>query len=194
MTTVAIVYHSGFGHTAVVAEEVAQGVRAAGAEPVLLRIDNAGQDFTPLLDAASRADAIVVGSPTYMGDVSAALKAFFEASSKVWGARGWKDKIAAGFTNSLSLAGDKANTLGSMFILAMQHGMIWVGAGMMPGNTTGNTTSAPDAVNRLSFSVGLATQSDIAAPEVTPTSGDRETARQFGARIAGIAARFGAQR
>jgi NAD(P)H dehydrogenase (quinone) len=103
---------------------------------------------------------------------------------------GWRNKIAAGFTNSLSLASDKANTLGSIFVLAMQHGMIWVGTGMAPGNPNGNTTSAPDAVNRLSFSVGLATQSDNAAPEVTPTAGDRETARLFGARIATYAAKL----
>jgi NAD(P)H dehydrogenase (quinone) len=190
MTTVAIVYHSGYGHTEVVAREVAAGVTGAGATAELLKIESAGADMEPLLAAASKADAIVFGSPTYMGDVSAALKAFFEASSKVWYVSGWKDKIAGGFTNSLSLAGDKANTLGSIHILAMQHGMIWVGTGMMPGNAEGNSTSAPDAVNRLSYSQGLATQSDNVAPDQTPTKGDKETARLYGARIAGFAKKF----
>jgi NAD(P)H dehydrogenase (quinone) len=190
MSKVAIVYHSGYGHTAVVAAAVAAGARAQGAEVDLLRIENAAQDFAPLLAAVAKADAIIFGSPTYMGDVSAPLKAFFEASSRVWMEGGWRNKIAAGFTNSLSLAGDKANTLGSIFILAMQHGMIWVGTGMAPGNSNGNSTSAPDAVNRLSYSVGLATQSDNASPDVTPTAGDRETARQFGARIATYAAKL----
>lgn len=187
MTKVAIVYHSGYGHTEVVAKEVAAGVSSGGAAPVLLKIENAAQDMQPLLDAASNADAIIFGSPTYMGDVSAALKAFFEASSKVWYSQGWKDKVAGGFTNSLSLAGDKANTLGSIHILAMQHGMVWVGTGMMPGNANGNSTSAPDAVNRLSYSQGLATQSDNVGPEMTPTAGDKETARLYGARVAGFA-------
>ncbi|MBI1251883.1 MAG: NADPH-dependent FMN reductase [Alphaproteobacteria bacterium] len=180
---IAIVYHSGFGHTAVAAEEVAAGARDAGAVVELLRIQGPGDDFAPLLEKASAADAIVFGSPTYMGDVSAALKAFFEASSKVWATRGWQDKLAAGFTNSLSMGGDKSNTLGSIFTLAMQHGMIWVGTGLPPGNANGNSTSAPEAVNRLSYSTGLATQSDNASPEVTPPAGDRETARLFGARI-----------
>jgi NAD(P)H dehydrogenase (quinone) len=190
MTTVAIVYHSGYGHTAVVANEVAAGVTAAGATPVLLKIEGLTQDFQPLLDEASKADAIVFGSPTYMGDVSAPLKAFFEASSKIWYVQGWKDKVAGGFTNSLSMAGDKANTLGSIHILAMQQGMIWVGTGMMPGNMNGNTSAAPEAVNRLSYAQGLATQSDNVAPELTPTSGDKETARLYGARVAGIAAKL----
>jgi NAD(P)H dehydrogenase (quinone) len=190
MTTVAIVYHSGYGHTAVVAEEVAAGVRAAGAAANLLKIEGLTQDFTAMLDEASKADAIIFGSPTYMGDVSAPLKAFFEASSKVWYTQGWKDKVAGGFTNSLSLAGDKANTLGSIHILAMQQGMIWVGTGMMPGNMSGNSTSAPDAVNRLSYAQGLATQSDNAGPDVTPPAGDKETARLYGARIATIAGKL----
>jgi NAD(P)H dehydrogenase (quinone) len=187
MTTIAIVYHSGYGHTAVVAEEVAAGVRKAGATANLLKIEGLTQDFAAMLDEASKADAIIFGSPTYMGDVSAPLKAFFEASSKVWYTQGWKDKVAGGFTNSLSMAGDKANTLGSIHILAMQHGMIWVGTGMMPGNANGNTTSAPDAVNRLSYAQGLATQSDNAGPDVTPPAGDRETARLYGERVAVIA-------
>ena len=184
---IAIVYHSGYGHTAVVAEAVAAGVSEAGGAPTLLRIQSVSDDFAPLLEQASAADAIIFGSPTYMGDVSAPLKAFFEASSRIWMNRGWQDKLAAGFTNSLSPAGDKSNTLGSIFVFAMQHGMVWTGAGTPPGNANGNSDAAPDAINRFSFSVGLATQSDNAPPEQTPTSGDRRSAQQFGARITAIA-------
>jgi NAD(P)H dehydrogenase (quinone) len=114
MAKIAIVYHSGFGHTAVVALEVAAGVGQAGGEPVLIRLESAGQDFTAALEAASEADAIIFGAPTYIGDVSAVLKAFFEASSKVWMQGGWRDKLAGGFTNSLSFAGDKHHALASI--------------------------------------------------------------------------------
>jgi NAD(P)H dehydrogenase (quinone) len=68
--------------------------------------------------------------------------------------------------------------------------MIWVGTGLMPGNMNGNSTSAPEAVNRLSYSQGLATQSDNVGPDVTPPEGDKETARLFGARVATIAAKL----
>lgn len=187
MTHVAIVYHSGYGHTAVLAQAVAQGVADAGATPHLLRIEGLTQDFAPLVEAASGADAIIFGSPTYMGDVSAPLKAFFEASSKVWMSLGWKDKVAGGFTNGLTVGGNKDNTLGSMIVLAMQHGMIWVGTGLPPGNVEGNSKAAPDSVNRMSYALGAVGQSDNAAPEVTPPAGDRETARLYGMRIATIA-------
>ena len=83
MTTVAIVYHSGYGHTAVVADHVAQGVTEGGATPVLLRISGADQDFTPILDAIGAADAVIFGSPTYMGGVSGPFKVFADATSRL---------------------------------------------------------------------------------------------------------------
>jgi NAD(P)H dehydrogenase (quinone) len=187
MTTVAIVYHSGYGHTEVAAKEVAAGATGAGATVKLIKIENAAQDMQPILDAVADADAIIFGSPTYMGDVSAALKAFFEASSKVWMAQGWVDKVAGGFTNGLTWGGNKDNTLGSMFVLAMQQGMVWVGTGMMPGNMNGNSDAAPAVANRMSYSIGAVSQSDNAAPDVTPPAGDKETMRLYGARVAGFA-------
>lgn len=189
MANVAIIYHSGYGHTAVVAESVAQGVRDAGAEATLLRIDSAAQDFGPFLDAASAADAIVFGAPTYMGDVSVPLKAFMEASSKVWFTSGWKDKVAGGFTNSLSFAGDKAHSLNTLMTFAMQHLMVWVGAGQ-PGGAHSNTDAGAENVNRLGYSIGVATQSDNAPADITPPAGDREFARLYGERIARFAARL----
>lgn len=190
MTTVAIVYHSGYGHTAVVAAEVAEGVKMAGATPVVLKIEGLTQDFQPLLEEASKADAIIFGSPTYMGDVSAPLKAFFEASSKIWYGQGWKDKVAGGFTNSYNQGGNKDNTLGSMIVLAMQHSMIWVGTGIMPANPAPSQDTAADKVNRMSYMLGMASQSDNAGPDVTPPSGDKETARLYGQRVAQVAAKL----
>jgi NAD(P)H dehydrogenase (quinone) len=187
MTTVAIVYHSGYGHTEVAAKEVAKGAEGAGVTVKLLKIDGVSQDMQPLLDACADADAIIFGSPTYMGDVSAPLKVFFEASSKVWMAQGWKDKIAGGFTNGLTWGGNKDNVLGSMFVLAMQQGMIWVGTGMMPGNMNGNSDAAPNAPNRMSYPIGAVSQSDNAGPDITPPAGDKETMRLYGARVAGFA-------
>src|SRR5688572_18959488 len=130
MAKVAIVYHSGYGHTAVLAEKAAQGVREAGADAVVLQIESAGQDFGPLLDATIDADAILFGSPTYMGDVSAAFKAFEEASSKVFATDGWADKLAGGFTVSNSTVGDKGHTIASLQTFAGQHKMVWVSLGI----------------------------------------------------------------
>lgn len=191
MTKVAIVFHSGYGHTKVVAEEIAHGVRNAGATPVLLEIEGPSQDFKPLLDAATEADAIVFGAPTYMGDISVGLKAFFEASSSAWYTSAWKDKVAGGFTNSFNASGDKLHALMSIFVLSQQQHMIWVGAGQ-PASSHGTPapTFAADEVNRFSYSMGVATQSDNASPEVTPGSGDREFARRYGLRIAQVTSKL----
>ena len=189
MTTVAVVYHSGYGHTAVLAEQVAAGVRATGAEARLLPIESAAQDFGPLLEQVSASDAIVFGAPTYMGDVSAPFKAFADASSRAFFTGAWKDKLAAGFTNSHSFAGDKAHALNSLTILAAQHGMNWINLGLAPPNVTA-AERGPDTLNRVGSFVGLAAQSDNASPEITPPAGDRETARRLGERVALAALRW----
>jgi NAD(P)H dehydrogenase (quinone) len=188
MSKIAVVFHSGYGHTAVLAEAVAEGVRAAGAEPLLLRLDGAAQDFGPLFDEIAQADAVVFGAPTYMGDLSAGFRSFAEASSKVFAAGGWRDKLAAGFTVSGSLSGDKLQSLTSLAVFAAQHDMIWVGTGLPPGSATGKT--GPEDLNRLGSSLGVMAQTDNAAPELTPPAGDRLTARHLGLRVAQAAQRW----
>lgn len=144
MAKVVVVYHSGFGHTAKQAEAVRQGAAAVPGVSVTLapveQIDAHWQD----LDAA---DTIIFGAPTYMGSASAAFKGFMDASSKVWSTHKWKDKIAAGFTNSASHSGDKLNTLVQLSVFAAQHGMHWVNLGLMPGNNS--SQGGPEDLNRI---------------------------------------------
>jgi len=187
MTRIAIAYHSGYGHTEALAASVAQGVRDAGAEAILLRIDNAGQDFDPLLDEITASDAVVFGAPTYMGDVSGVFKVFADATSKAFFTGAWKDKLAAGFTNSATINGDKAGTINYFVTLSQQHGMFWVGTGMKAPNAKHHTR---DDINHLGGYAGLitATPSDASVDEMVP--GDLATARAFGERIAQAATRF----
>lgn len=190
MTNIAIVYHSGYGHTAVVAEHVAKGAaQVAGAEVRLYKAqDLASPDAGPW-DELNAADAIIFGAPTYMGSASAPMKAFMDASSKVWFDHGWKDKIAAGFTNSGSWSGDKLSTLSQFAILAAQHGMVWAGTGMMPGYN--NSKGSPEDVNRVGSFLGLMTQANAdQGPDVAPPAADRKTAELFGKRIAEVALRW----
>jgi NAD(P)H dehydrogenase (quinone) len=184
MAKVAVVYHSGYGHTHEQAAAVAAGAASvAGVEAELLRIESAGQDFGPLLEKIDQADAVVFGSPTYMGSATAAFKAFAEASSKAWMAGQWRDKLAAGFTNSGSLNGDKEATLLQLFVLAAQHGMLWVSLGLPPGNNS--TKGSPEDVNRLGTSIGAAAQSPVdAGPEAGPSVSDKKTAELLGKRVA----------
>lgn len=189
MSKIVIVYHSGYGHTKKVAEAVLAGTLDAGADAKLIAVGELDDAGWAELDAA---DAIIFGAPTYMGGASADFKRFADASSKPWLAQKWKDKIAAGFTNSGSMNGDKFSTIQYLVTLAMQHSMIWVGTGMMPANTKAATR---DDLNYLGGFTGLLAQSPAdASAEEAPPPGDLETARLFGARVAEVTARWTAAR
>jgi len=173
--SIVIVYHSGYGHTKKIAEAIAEGSIGK-----LLPIDAEGNLPEGGWEKLEKADAIVFGSPTYMGNVSWQFKKFADESSKVWGPQGWKDKLAAAFTNSASINGDKQTALYTMFTLAQQHGMMWVGTGLMPSN--GKAATRND-VNYLSSFAGLAaaTPSDASPDEMV--DGDLRTAMLFGQRV-----------
>jgi len=182
MSNVVVIYHSGYGHTQRMAQSVAEG---AGAE--LIAIDAEGNLPEGAWDSLSAADAIIMGSPTYMGSVSWQFKKFADASSKPWFALAWKDKVFAGFTNSASMTGDKHSTLHYFFTLAMQHGGIWVGNAMMPSNTKAAQRNDPNYLG--SFSGAMAqSPSDSGAADMLP--GDLETARLFGQRVTSITDKF----
>jgi flavorubredoxin len=127
---ISIVYDSGWGHTARQAQSVAEGVRrVADAEARLIPVAEGAIPW----DVFAASDAIVFGSPTYNGAPSARFKQFCEDSTKpVWSEMKWRDKVAAGFTNSGAQNGDKLHSLISMALFAAQHGMLWVGLDLIP--------------------------------------------------------------
>lgn len=184
MAKIVVVFHSGYGHTKRMAESVAEGAGAT-----LIGIDAEGNLTDSDWDTLKAADAIILGSPTYMGNVSWQFKKFADASSKPWFGQQWKDKLFAGFTNSATMNGDKLSTLHYMFTLAMQHSGIWVGTGMMPSNAKSAQRNDVNYVG--SFSGAMAqSPSDAGPDEMLP--GDLETAKRFGQRVADVAARLGA--
>lgn len=189
MATVAIVFHTGYGHTAKQAHAVHEGAAGVpGTTVTTYPIDAEGNLPDGAWDALAAADAIVMGSPTYMGGPSWQFKKFADASSKPWFGQAWKDKVAAGFTNSASINGDKNGTLDYLFHLAMQHGMVWTGTALMPANTK---ASGRNDVNWLGSFSGLMAQSPSdSSPEEGPLPGDLATANLFGARIAALAAKL----
>lgn len=188
MPNIAVVYHSGFGHTDVLAHEVVAGAGESGCDACAYRIEGA-ETYDEIIAAIDGADAVIFGSPTYMGNVSGPMKMFIDAGTKRFFAQAWRDKIAAGFTTSGSPSGDKLGTLMSLAIFAAQHGMIWVGTGTLPGGGS-DTDAATDAENRLGGFLGAMAQSANASPEITPGTGDRATARALGRRVAGAALRW----
>jgi multimeric flavodoxin WrbA len=182
MSKIVVVYHSGYGHTQRVAEQV-----AAGAAGELLVIDAEGNLPDGGWEKLDAADAIIFGSPTYMGSVSWQFKKFADASSKAWFARAWQDKVFGGFTNSASLNGDKQVTLIGLQTLASQHGGIWVSLGLPPSSTK---ASVRTDINSLGGSVGLLVQSPVDASVDEIPQGDLDTARLYGQRVAAVTARL----
>lgn len=186
MATVSIIYFSGSGHTAKMAEAVAQGAATADTKVNLLPI--VGEDIqqgryqnAALLGELDASDAIIFGSPTYMGGPAAQFKAFADATGERWYQRKWADKLAAGFTVSGGPSGDKLSTLQYFFTLAMQHGMVWVSLNQLPD---------PNGVNRLSSYAGAMGQAGQEEPAVAPNSADRLTGEALGRRIAQAAQRW----
>ncbi|RQR24991.1 flavodoxin family protein [Burkholderia sp. Bp9143] len=178
---ISIIYDSGHGHTAKQAQAVAQGVeRVAGAKASLIAVADATIDWAAL----EASDAIIFGSPTYNGSLSSKLKKFMEDSTRpAWIPMKWRNKIAAGFTNSGAMHGDKLNSLIGMALFAAQHGMIWVGLDLF-------ASTKKEDKNRIGGWLGAMAQSDDASPDITPIQSDLDTAAHLGQRVAEITAQF----
>lgn len=185
MTTVAIIYHSGYGHTQAQASAVDRGAKSAGAATLLI----AAKDIDQHWEFVNAADGIIFGAPTYLGSVSAEFKAFMEKTAAIWSKEGWKNKLAAGFTNSGTPSGDKLSTLIQLALFAAQHGMHWVNLGMLPGHSS--SSSNPASNNRLGFWLGAAAFSFTdQGPDETPPPHDLATAEHLGRRVAEAARQF----
>ena len=191
MAIVKVVFHSGSGNTRALADAVQKGA-AGNAESELMEIkgeqiiEGRFQDdaFLARLD---QADAIIFGSPTYMGMVSGQMKCFLDATSSRWMSGSWNSKLAAGFTTSLGLSGDKQSTLSYLVTVACQHGMIWISSDSPNSLFSGDDMDT--ATNRLSSSTGVMSQVNF-GPDFKPTFGDLKTGELLGARVAVLASKL----
>lgn len=188
MTKLAIIYHSGHGHTEHIARHVLEGARQVDAvEAHLIKAEDMATRPNDLVDF----DGIVLGSPTYLGGVSGTFKSFMDATGRLWAQQGLKGKLAAGFTVSSLPAGDKQSTLLSMFVFAMQHGMLWMGNPILPEQHRG--VPYDEAANRLGSWSGLMAQAGHSAPADSFVPGDVKTAHMFGRNFANTLLRVNAQ-
>ncbi|MFC0155135.1 flavodoxin family protein [Xanthomonas dyei] len=183
--SVCIIYDSGTGHTKKQAEAIAEGVLSVpGTEARLLAVADGPIDW----EALAASDAIVFGSPTYNGTISARFKKFMEDSTRTaWVPQTWRNKIAAGFTNSGSMHGDKLNSLVTLALFAAQHGMVWVGLDLFPGKSD-------DELNRVGGWLGAMAFSKDESPDLSPIRSDLDTARHLGKRVAELTQQFVAGR
>jgi len=114
---VLIVYDSKTGNTEKMAFAVAEGVKEVGSiDVVMKRVDEtANEDLL-------KADGIIVGSPTYYGQMSSKIKAMFDESVKIHGKL--QGKVGAAFTSSGGVASGAETTIVSVLEAMLVHGMV----------------------------------------------------------------------
>ena len=179
MKKLAVIYHSAHGHTEHIAERVAEGSKSVPSTIVhVLKAESIARVPDELLGF----DGIILGSPTYLGGVSGPFKSFMDSTGRLWKSQQLKGKLASGFTVSSLPSGDKQSTLLSMFVFAMQHGMIWVGNPIIPEQHAG--VPYDEAANRLGSWSGLMAQAGHSAPADSFAPGDVKTARMYGRNFA----------
>lgn len=175
----AIIYHSAQGHTGHIAAHTLAGAQAVpGIDASLLKAEELTTTPERLLDY----DGFIFGSPTYLGGVTGTFKTFMDSTGRLWKSHSLKGKLAAAFTVSSLPAGDKQSTLLSLFVFAMQHGMVWVGNAILPEQHSG--VPYEEAANRLGSWSGMMAQAGHSAPANSFAPGDIKTARMFGANVA----------
>ena len=176
-TTISIIYHSRHGHTEHAARLLAGYLRMDHVAVYVINVDEAILPWQTL----HASDAIVFGCPTVFGNVSASFKAFMERTEAFLYQQVWKNKLAAAFTVSSSAGGDKLLTLQAIAAFVAQHGMLWMGLGVLPRYCSDQQT---DGQNRFASYLGLMIQSDNSSEKVEPFhSGDMLTIELFAKQI-----------
>jgi len=133
VSNIVIVYFSQTGSTHELALAMKEGASSESEASVQLHriegsdIESGRYKNSQCFQDIDESDAVIFGSPTYMGGPAAQFKAFADASSERWESQKWANKIAAGFTVGSSPNGDQLATLQYFTILSAQHGMIWIG-------------------------------------------------------------------
>lgn len=188
MTKIAIVYFSNFkGNTETLAKAIQRGAESvAETEVFLIHTDTVDEHWAEL----HAADAIIFGTPTYIGSIAAKFKEFIEKlAGEVWLQRLWMNKISGGFTVSAGRSGDKLSCLQQLVTFAAQMGMIWVPMRITGGNYSSQGSEAD--LNRMAGYLGVMAQANIdEPPELAPPPSDIQTAELHGNHIANVTRQF----
>jgi NAD(P)H dehydrogenase (quinone) len=141
MTRVLVLYYSSYGHIETMAGAVAEGVRAAGAEAVVKRVpelvpDEVARQAGIRLDQAAPVatvdeladyDAIVFGTPTRFGNMTAQMRNFLDQTGGLWAKGALIGKVGSVFTSSATQHGGQESTILTFLPTLMHHGMVIVG-------------------------------------------------------------------
>lgn len=182
MKKVSVIYQKNAKYTHFLSNNILEGIYLEKLQGDLLSTCEIENNVNVL----NKYDGIVFGSPTYFGSVSAEIKSLMDKTSKIWQKKMWCDKIAAGYTYSSALSGDKLGVLTQFFIFAQQHGMLWVGLDIpcCYKDNKGNL------LNFMGSWSGLMGQSPNKITGEKSIKSDKATANYFGRRISKIIKKF----
>jgi NAD(P)H dehydrogenase (quinone) len=134
MSKVLILYTSTYGHIAQMADAIAGGVRAAGSEAFVKRVpDMEGitaarpNDPVATVDELPDYDAIIIGTGTRYGRMSAPMAAFLDKTGGLWAKGALNGKVGAAFVSTATQHGGQETTLFSIITNLLHFGMTIVG-------------------------------------------------------------------
>jgi len=141
MAKVLVLYYSSYGHVEQMAEAMAEGARAGGAEVAIRRVPETvpeeiarGAHFkldqkAPVATIAELADydAIIVGTGTRFGRMSSQMAAFLDQAGGLWASGKLNGKVGAAFTSTGSQHGGQETTLFSIITNLLHFGLTIVG-------------------------------------------------------------------
>lgn len=159
MTTpyILVLYDSRHGSVAELAVQIANGCESAGMVAKLRCVSPLDPSFSPrhpvvAVDELGQCSGLILGSPVRFGQMTAAMKQFWEQTSSIWLKGQLIDKPAAVFTSSSSLHGGQEACLLGMMVPLLHHGMLLVGQPYdepaLHHTTTGGTPYGPSHVHR----------------------------------------------
>jgi NAD(P)H dehydrogenase (quinone) len=199
---VLVLYYSSYGHVERLARAVAEGAASVpGAQVSVKRVrelvpeDVARQSGIKLDQEAPFAepgelgdyDAIIVGTPTRFGNMSAQMRNFWDQTGGLWFADALVGKVGAVFTSTASQHGGQEMTIISAMTTLLHHGMVVVG---LPYSWKGNAQMA-EISGGTPYGASTIAGADGSR---MPSANELEGARYQGRHVTEIAARLFAQR
>ena len=141
MAKVLVLYYSSYGHIETMASAIAEGARSAGADvsvkrvPELVPREVAEQSHFKLdqtapvatVDELPSYDAIIVGTPTRFGNMTAQMKNFLDQTGALWAGGKLVGKVGSVFSSTATQHGGQESTILSTHTVLLHHGMVIVG-------------------------------------------------------------------
>jgi NAD(P)H dehydrogenase (quinone) len=141
MTRILVLYHASYGHIESMAQAVAEGARAAGAQVHVKRVPETMADDAmkqagmkvdqpaevATVDELPSYDAIIFGTPTRFGNMTGQMRSFLDRTGGLWARGALVGKVGAVFTSSATQHGGQESTILTFIPTLLHHGMVVVG-------------------------------------------------------------------